>query len=115
MRALKLLACLAIVATVAIPLVAHHAAAGIVDDEVYDMIDDLVDGTPHSEFVLPTTTMGDLTQTIYGTRTVQTVENWIDDGLLTYAAMLDGDVEVLITLDAGSRIELQIDQINPGN
>lgn len=110
MRAWKLGACFAIVAIVAIPLVAHHAAAGTVDEEVYEMIDALVADTPHASMTLPTT-VGGMTETFISTRTVQSVENLIDDGLLTYGAMLDGQVDVVISYGDGSRIELAIYQV----
>ncbi len=110
MRALKLGACFAILAIISIPLVAHHAAAGIVDDDVYDMIDELVSATPHASIVLPDMG-GVMLETVITTRTLQSVENMIDDGLLTYAAMLDGDVEVIITYGEGSQIYLTINQV----
>ena len=111
MRALKLGACFAIVAIIAIPLVARHAAAGILDEDVYQMIDDLVEGTPHADWTPPTSS-GGMTETVIDTQTLQSVENMIDDGLLTYAAMLDGDVAVLITYGHGADIELTIYQAN---
>ena len=41
--------CLAMAAT---PLWAHHAAEGMVDEEVYAMIDSMIADTPHGDMVL---------------------------------------------------------------
>ena len=86
----------------AVPAFAHHAAEGIVDDEVYEMIDSLVADTPHADMTLEDLGTG-MTETTLTTRTITAMENMIDDGLLDYAAMLDGQVEVRINFgDDGS-------------
>ena len=80
------------------PLFAHHAAEGIVDDDVYAMIDEMVADTPHAE--LDFTDMADgSTEIALTTGAVRTLENMIDDGLLDYAAMLEGDVTMTIDFD----------------
>jgi hypothetical protein len=80
------------------PLFSHHAAEGIIDDEVYAMIDDMVADTQHA--TLDFSGMGaDTTEVTVSTRSVRDVENLIDDGLLDYAAMLDGDVTMVIEFD----------------
>ena len=71
---------------------AHHMAAGIVDDEVYAMIDELVADTPHASFTFP-----DMAEPATVTAdSVQFMENMIDDGLLNYVGMLDGEVQVIL-------------------
>ena len=86
----KILGVLAIcVAMAATPLWAHHAAEGMVDEEVYEMIDTMVADTPHGDMVLaedPETGMWEMTIT---TPSLRSLETLIDDGLLTYIAMLD--------------------------
>lgn len=80
------------------PVGAHHAAEGIIDEEVYAMIDELVADTPHA--TLDFTDMGsDTTEITVSTRSVRDVENMIDDGLLEYAAMLDGETTLVIGFD----------------
>jgi hypothetical protein len=80
------------------PLFSHHAAEGIIDDEVYAAIDDMVTDTPHA--TLDFSDMdADTTEVTVSTRSVRDVENLIDDGLLDYAAMLDGDVTMVIEFD----------------
>ena len=37
---------------IALPVIAHHAAEGIVDDEIYATIDEMVADTPHGELTL---------------------------------------------------------------
>ena len=77
---------------------AHHAAQGIVDDEVYEMIDSLIANTPHADMTIDDLVSGMSTVTIT-TQTVTQTENMIDDGLLDYASMLDGDTSVNITFN----------------
>ena len=86
---------------------AHHAAASILDEEVYQMIDDLVADTPHADmvFIDPDSGMMEI-----DTTTSVGVENLIEDGLLTYAGMLDGDVEVIIEFGQGASVSLTIIQ-----
>ena len=80
------------------PVVAHHAAEGIIDDEIYTMIDEMVADTPHAD--LDFSDMGgDTTEITVSTQSVRDVENLIDDGLLEYAAMLDGEVTLVIEFD----------------
>ena len=77
---------------------AHHPAADIVDPEIYAMIDSMVADTPHA--TVDFTDMGaDTTETTISARSVRDIENMVDDGLLDYASMLDGDVTVVIEFD----------------
>jgi hypothetical protein len=107
-----LTAALVSTAFAAFPSFAHHAAEGIVDDEVYAMIDDLVADTPHADMTVDdiATGMTDVTTTTITTRTVTAVENMIDDGLLDYAAMLDGEVDVSITFGSDNSVTMTINQ-----
>ena len=83
------------VALATAPVFAHHASEGILDEEIYASIDDMVADTPHA--TLDFTDMGDdTTEITVSTRSVRDVENMIDDGLLEYAGMLDGDVSLVI-------------------
>jgi hypothetical protein len=106
----KLLLTAAISSTVAaFPALAHHAAEGIVDDEVYEMIDSLVMDTPHADLVFEDMGTG-TTEITLTTRTVSSLENMIDDGLLDLASMLDGDVEVTIGFEEDGDVALTISQ-----
>ena len=111
-----LTAALVSTAMAAIPVLGHHAAEGMVDDEVYDMIDTLLMDTPHAEMTTDEIAVGmtDVTTTTITTNSVVSMENMIDNGLLDYAAMLDGDVEVVITFDStGSGVTMTIIQTEP--
>ena len=108
-----LTAALVSTAMAAFPVLGHHAAEGMVDEEVYEMIDTLLTDTPHAEMTIDDIAVGmtDVTTTTITTNSVTSMENMIDDGLLDYAAMLDGDVEVVITFDStGSGVTLSIIQ-----
>jgi hypothetical protein len=75
---------------------AHHAAEGIADDEVYEMIDSLLADTPHADMTLEDLGAG-MTMITISTQTVTQIENMIDDGLLDYASLLDGQTSVNIS------------------
>lgn len=62
---------------VAAPVSAHHMAAGIVADDIYAMIDENLEGTPHLELDLTT----------IGTMTIVTVT--VPDDDVSVAAVLD--------------------------
>ena len=95
----KYLVCAALTAMLAsAPVLAHHAAEGIIDEEVYAMIDEMVADTPHADADF-SDMGGDMTEITVSTRSVRDVENLIVDGLLVYAAMLDGDVSLVIEFD----------------
>lgn len=95
-----------LVLTVAAVAVAHHAAAGIVDEDIYAMIDDLVADTPHGEMTL--IPVGGMTEITIDQVTLVSVERMIEDDLLTYASMLDGDVTVEISFDGPRDVEMVI-------
>lgn len=89
---------LAMVVT-ATAVLAHHAAEGIVDDDIYLMIEAMVVDTPHATFDFDDMTGDGVDDLVVTAPMLQSLENMIDDGLLTYASMLDGDVEIFITFD----------------
>jgi hypothetical protein len=87
--------------------IAHHAAAGIVDEDIYAMIDDQVSTTPHGEMTLDDLG-GGMTEIFIDQVTMVQVERMIEDDLLIYASMLDGDVTVQITFDGPRNVEMLI-------
>ena len=91
------------------PAYAHHPAADIVDDEIYDMIDSMVADTPHASLDFDEMG-GDVVMTIT-TRDVADIETMIEGGLLTFAGSLSGQVSVAIDFDGGGgRTTLTITQ-----
>ena len=88
---------------------AHHPAADIVDEEIYEMIDSLVADSPHADLDL-TDMGGGMTEITLTTRTLTSLENMVDDGLLDYASMLDGDVEVAIDFNDDGSVTMTIRQ-----
>ena len=79
--------CLAMAST---PLWAHHAAEGVVDAEVYEMIDAMIADTPHADMLIAEDPETGMWETTITSQTLRSMENLIDDGLLTYVSMLDG-------------------------
>ena len=104
-----LIALSAAAAVSAAPAFAHHPAADIVDDEIYEMIDSMVMDTPHADLTFEDD-MGGSTDITLTTTTVSAMENMIDDGLLDAAAMLDGDVDVNISFTDTGGVSLTIEQ-----
>lgn len=88
---------------------AHHPAADIVDPEIYAMIDSMVADTPHADLVF-TDMGGGMTEITVSSRDLRTLENLIDDGVLEYASMLDGDVDVAIDFVDDGSVTLTISQ-----
>ena len=111
MKKIKILitAALCLVLTAA-PGFAHHAAQGIVDEEVYAMIDALVADTPHAELTLDDLG-GGMTEMTITTPTVKSLEVMIDDGILTYFWMLDGEVSVNIDYNRNDGVTMTITQM----
>ncbi len=107
MKKLVALVVVSLVLTVAAVAVAHHAAAGIVDEDIYAMIDALVADTPHGEMTLDDLG-GGMTEITIGQVTIVSVERMIENDLLMYASMLDGDVTVQIAFADPRNIEIVI-------
>jgi hypothetical protein len=103
-----ILAGIAMLALTAMPVFAHHAAEGIVDEEIYEMIDTMVADTPHADLIFDDMG-GGLVEISITTRTTQEMENLIEDGLLTYLGMLDGDVSLTIDFNVRS-VEMTVVQ-----
>ena len=97
---------------IALPVIAHHAAEGIVDDEIYAMIDEMVAGTPHGELTLDDLG-GGMTEMTMDDLSVYAMEGMIEDDLLTYLAMLDGKVTASIVFEDDGSITLTVLQDNP--
>jgi hypothetical protein len=106
----KLLRVVTLATLIAAPAAfAHHMAADIVDPEIYAMIDSLVADTPHADLVF-TDMGGGTTEITITSRSLRTLENLIDDGVLEYASMLDGDVNVTIDFVDGGSVIMTIAQ-----
>ena len=90
-----------------LPAFAHHPAADIVDEDIYEMIDSMVADTPHADLEFSDMGGGAI-ETLVTARTLPVLENMIDDGLLEYAAMLDGDVEVGIDFNDNGSVSMTI-------
>ncbi|MGD8589648.1 MAG: hypothetical protein PVG22_12545 [Chromatiales bacterium] len=75
---------------------AHHAAEGIVDDEIYEQIDALLEDTPHADMTLEDLASGSTTMVIE-IDDQATYDQLMDDGLDTLINDLVGDTTVIIT------------------
>ena len=89
---------------------AHHPAEGIVDAEVYEMIDGMVADTPHADLTFDV--MDEVTtEMTIDSRTLVSLDRLLDDGLLTYVGMLDGDVSVTIDFNDDRSVTMTITQV----
>ena len=93
-----------------LPLFAHHMAEDVVDEEVYAMIDDIVAETPHAELVVEDLGEG-VTETTIHSPTIRSMEAMMDDGLLTYSSMLEGDVDVAFNFEDNGSVTLSVVQV----
>ena len=84
-------------------------AEGIVDEEIYEMIDELVADTPHADLTLEDLG-GGMTEITITAPSVRALEVMIDDGLLNYSSMLDGEVSATIEF-SGREVTMSISQM----
>ena len=106
-RALK--ASLALLVICVAPAYAHHAAEGIVDEEIYDMIDSLVEDTPHAAMTLDDLG-GRMAETTIYVESLTDLEGMITEGLLEYISGLQGDVVMSISFAEDGSVLLTLTQ-----
>ena len=90
---------------------AHHAAEGIIDDETWQMIDDMIADTPHADMTLDDLGGGGMEATI-DVQSVNALETLLaDTNLLRMLETLDGDVTVTITFNEDGSVTMSILQM----
>jgi hypothetical protein len=95
----------------AAPVLAHHPAADIVDEEIYENIDSMVADTPHADATFEEMG-GGMTETTITYDTLSDFESMIiRDDLLEYVELLDGVVEVSIDFNPDDTVTLTINQV----
>lgn len=87
---------------------AHHPAADIVDEEIYAMIDSMVADTPHADLTFEQ--REDAMDTTLTTTSIVELDNMLEDGLMTYVNMLEGDVSVTIDFNDDRSVTMTIMQ-----
>ena len=107
MKTLRLLGIVAAVALCAYPVIAHHPAASIVDEEIYEQINEMVSTTPHGDMDFDST--GGMT-TIDITGRVTDLELIVEQDFLSYVALLDGDVTLTIEFTGNRTADIHIIQ-----
>ncbi len=97
---------------------AHHAAEGIVDEEIYAMIDEMIADTPHADLVFddmpPAMLTADATNDpIKFCITFQSVK-WfqylVDRDLMLYISMLSGSVTAELIFMGNGSMDLSVTQ-----
>ena len=89
---------------------AHHPAADIVDEEIYEQIDSMVADTPHATLTFDEMG-GGMTETTITTDSLREFEDLItNDDLLEYVELLDGVVDVSLSFNDDSSVTMTINQ-----
>ena len=90
---------------------AHHPAADIVDEDIYENIDSMVADTPHADMIFDEMG-GGMTETSITFDTLDAFETMIArDDLLEYVELLDGVVDASISFNADSTVTLTVNQV----
>lgn len=87
---------------------AHHPAADIVDEDIYEIIDSMVADTPHADLTFDQ--MDNVLETTVTSQSIVTLDNLLEDGIMSYVDMLDGDVSVTIDFNDDRSVTMTITQ-----
>lgn len=87
---------------------AHHPAADIVDEDIYEMIDSMVADTPHADLTFDQ--MDNVLETTVTSQSIVTLDNLLEDGIMNYVDMLDGDVSATIDFNEDRSVTMTITQ-----
>lgn len=92
-------------------LFAHHPAVDIVDEEIYEMIDLMVEDTPHA--TLSVDEMGGgMTEASITTDTLSDFEKLVaQEDLLEYVEQLDGTVDVSLSFNDDRSVTMTVNQV----
>ena len=88
---------------------AHHPAADRVDEDVYEMISTAVAETPHADMTFDSIDYGSSEMTITA-RGVEDLNNLVDDGLMNYVSLLEGNVNVSVNFQRGNNVTVRVSQ-----
>ena len=92
-------------------LYAHHPAADIVDEEIYEMIDLMVEDTPHATLTFDEMG-GGMTETSIITDTLSDFERLVaQEDLLEYVELLDGTVDVSLSFNDDRSVTMTVSQV----
>ena len=92
-------------------LFAHHPAADIVDEEIYEMIDLMVEDTPHAMLTFDEMG-GGMTVTNITTDTLSDFEKLVaQEDLLEYVEQLDGTVDVSLSFNDDRSVTMTVSQV----
>ena len=90
---------------------AHHPAADIVDEEIYEMIDLMVEDTPHATLTFEEMG-GGMTETSITTDTLGDFETLVQqEDLLEYVEQLDGVVDVSLSFNDDRSVTMTVNQV----
>jgi hypothetical protein len=100
-----------VLALSAAPVLAHHPAADMVDEDIYANIETMVDDTPHAAMTFDEMG-GGMTETTVLFDSLDAMEDMIrQDDLLEYVELLDGVVDVSLSFNPDRTVTLTINQV----
>ena len=99
---------IAALALAALPVLGHRSAQDLSDEQVYEKISNLVSHASEVEMDFQQMPEGGVTTTV-NAPCVRRLEDLINEGLIAYASMLDGTVDIVIQFN-GSGVRLIITQ-----
>lgn len=91
---------------------AHHAADGVVDDEIYEQIGELLEDSQHADMSVDDLASGS-TSLIIEIDDAETFDQLVDDGLLQLINDLEGNTTTMITETTDDSYSIIV--VNSGN
>ena len=92
-------------------LYAHHPAADMVDEEIYEMIDSMVADTPHATLTFDDMGGSGMTETTITLDSLDDLESLIlREDMFEYIELLDGEVEMSITFNEDGTVTVNVIQ-----
>ena len=92
-------------------LYAHHPAADVVDEDIYEMIDLMVEDTPHATLTFDEMG-GGMTETNITTETLNDFERLVaQEDLLEYVERLNGVVDVALSFNDDQSVTMTVSQV----
>ncbi len=92
-------------------LYAHHPAVDIVDEEIYEMIDLMVEDTPHATLTFDEMG-GGMAETSITTDSLSDFERLVaQEDLLEYVERLDGTVDVSLSFNDDRSVTMTVSQV----
>jgi len=109
---------LPLLAVLAAPVAAHHAAEGIISEDLYDQIEESLEGTPHLDMDLSVvgtdTDMMVVTTITVPTESVDEVVEIIADEMTGSGSMVESSIDITLDVDGDMSTVTVFEDIGAG-